>query len=85
MFVRTRPCLRKFARTNQEVLCKAGLHSCRMDLVVQHKPSVAQRWSEKLPLFVRRLEQALYQAAHSKVSVKTVGAEQDLALNALVT
>lgn len=47
------------------------VHTCRFRLLTQRKPNVTQEWKEKLPDFVKRLEEALYQGAGSKVS--TVG------------
>ena len=44
---------------------------CRFQLLTQRKPNVTQEWKEKLPDFVKRLEEALYQGAASKVSSET--------------
>lgn len=41
---------------------------CRFTLFAQRKPNVNQDWQRKLPDFVKRLEEALYRAAHNKVS-----------------
>lgn len=35
-------------------------------LLVQRKPNVSQEWKEKLPDFVKRLEEELYKSANSK-------------------
>ena len=44
---------------------------CRFQLLTQRKPNVTQEWKEKLPDFVKRLEEALYQGAASKVRSET--------------
>lgn len=44
------------------------LDVCRFTLFASRKPNVNQDWQRKLPDFVKRLEEALYRAARSKVS-----------------
>ncbi len=51
-----------------EVTCSREVYTCRFHLLTQRKPNVTQEWKEKLPDFVKRLEEALYQGAGSKVS-----------------
>lgn len=40
---------------------------CRYQLFRTKKPVVSPEWQQKLPLFVRRLEEVLYRNAKSKV------------------
>ena len=52
-----------------EAVIHKRCYYCRFQLLTQRKPNVTQEWKEKLPDFVKRLEEALYQNAASKVNV----------------
>ena len=41
------------------------MNFCSIRLFQQKRPNIAKEWQKKLPDFVRRLESALYQSAHS--------------------
>jgi hypothetical protein len=43
------------------------VHTRSLKMFQQRKPSVTKEWQQKLPDFVRRLEEALYRSAASKV------------------
>lgn len=52
--------------TETTVLCNSyRLFSARQ------RAGATQEWNDKLPDFVRRLEEALYRTAHSKVSTNS--------------
>ena len=64
------------------MLPELWLGLCSFKLFSQRKPSVTAEWQEKLPDFVRRLEEALYRTASSKVRT-AAGAFQGGALHPL--
>jgi hypothetical protein len=43
--------------------------TCRLQLFRNRKPHVTPEWQQKLPDFVKRLEEALYKNAASRVGV----------------
>lgn len=47
---------------------------CSFSLFARRKPNCNQDWQRKLPDFVKRLEEALYRAARSKVGSWELGA-----------